>query len=418
MVLVASEQVLLLRADLPPIASAAKRLAAVPFAIEERIAEPLDAVHVALGREMAPNSYLVAVVRHEVMRKWVRRLEEAELGFAALVPDALSLPQPEPGSWTVDLARGRALVRSPDGTGFAVPEPMLEQAWQAAGEPECASYGEPLPPAMHGAGVSLEPEPLALRLAEPALDLRQGLYAPPRPPVDPLLKRLALVVAGGALAHAAIYAADTALLQSIAEDREAEVRLLAQSTQPGFAIGSDLGATASSIAPRPVVSPPSLFVPLLLQVGTALGSLDPPVEWRSVGFDEAAQSLTVAVEGPTLLSVREAGEALREAGAERAPRPGPTPPECGRWSISRSARNDPSRVHRSLRSRRARPLLGADRRMVDGAQLSRAGSAGGARGDRAGRPGPARPRAARRRAGRGAGGAAKRRPARSEAAER
>ena len=327
-VLVASEQVLLLRADLPPIASAAKRLAAVPFAIEERIAEPLDAVHVALGREMAPNSYLVAVVRHEVMRKWVRRLEEAELGFAALVPDALSLPQPVPGSWTVDLARGRALVRSPDGTGFAVPEAMLEQAWQAAGEPECVGYGDPLPPAMSGAAQDadepLEPAPLALRLAEPALDLRQGLYAPPRPPVDPLLKRLALVVAGGALAHAAIYAADTALLQSIAEDREAEVRLLAQSTQPGFAIGSDLGATASSIAPRTVLSPPSLFVPLLLQVGTALGSLDPPVEWRSVGFDEAAQSLTVAVEGPTLLSLREAGEALREAGLNARPGPADT----------------------------------------------------------------------------------------------
>ena len=52
-ILVPTEQVRLLAVDLP-LANHAKRLAALPFAIEDKIAEPLENVHIALGKELSP----------------------------------------------------------------------------------------------------------------------------------------------------------------------------------------------------------------------------------------------------------------------------------------------------------------------------------------------------------------------------
>jgi general secretion pathway protein L len=118
--LVPTEQVRLLAVDLP-LASRAKRMEALPFAIEDRIADPIESVHLALGMEIAPKRYLVGVVRHDVMESWVARADEAGLGHAAMVPDALALPVPGEGAWAVDLGETRAVVRAGDGTGFACP---------------------------------------------------------------------------------------------------------------------------------------------------------------------------------------------------------------------------------------------------------------------------------------------------------
>ena len=94
---------LLLAVDLP-LASARQR-AALPFAIEDRIAEPIDDVHVALGDEIAPRRYLAGVVRHDDAAGWT---ELAEAGArAAMVPDVLALPIAGAGDWAVDL-RGAA----------------------------------------------------------------------------------------------------------------------------------------------------------------------------------------------------------------------------------------------------------------------------------------------------------------------
>lgn len=317
-VLVRSEHVLLLAVELPPIASVARRRAALPFAIEERIAEPLDDVHVALGEAIADNVYLVGIVRHDLMRQWVDRIERAGLVYASLIPDALALPKPGPDSWAVDLAGERALVRSPDGTGFAAPAMLLEQAWQAAGEPACVAYGDLLPPQMHAATLELDAEPLAERLLLPALDLRQGRYAPPRRPISALWKRIAIIATAGALAHSAIAVADTIALRNIAKEREAEVRLLATAMQPSLVVGEDIKAVVDDLTPEGPVAAPSLFLPLLSRVGTALGTAQVRVAWRSVRFDNAARTLTVEVEAESVESLQAAEAALAAAGLNAA----------------------------------------------------------------------------------------------------
>ncbi len=317
-VLVRTEHILLLAVELPPIASIARRRAALPFAIEERIAEPLDDVHVALGEAIGDNVYLVGVVRHDLMRQWVDRIERAELVYASIIPDALALPRPGAGSWAVDLAGERVMVRSPDGTGFAAPAALLEQAWQAAGEPACVAYGDPLPPQMHAATLELDAEPLAERLLLPALDLRQGRYAPPRRPISAIWRRIAIVAAAGALAHSAIAVADTIALQNIADQREAEVRLLATTMQPSLVVGEDINAVVAELTPDGPIAAPSLFLPMLSRVGSALGTAQVQVAWRSVQFDNAARSLTVSVEAESAESLLAAEAALSAAGLNAA----------------------------------------------------------------------------------------------------
>jgi general secretion pathway protein L len=282
---VPSEQVRLLAIDLP-LANRAKRIEALPFAVEDLIAEPLDSVHLALGAEIAPKRYLVGVVRHEVMAEWVELAEQAGLGHAAIVPDALALPQPGEGGWAVDLASDRALVRAGDGTGFALPAAMLTAAWQAAGRPIVINYGAPLPAEMAASDAVAGAEALSARLAAPALDLRQGIYARRRGGVPRIWRRLGWIVAIGAAAHATIAVADTVMLQRIADRREADARAAATAAAPGAALGSDLAASVADMLPRGGSSsaPPDAFVPLVTRVSTALGPLAGGLDVRAMTF--------------------------------------------------------------------------------------------------------------------------------------
>ncbi|MGX7897042.1 type II secretion system protein GspL [Tsuneonella sp. HG222] len=291
--LVKTEHVLLLAVELPPITNLAKRRQLLPFAVEERIADRLEDVHVALGEQLAPNVFLAGVVRHDLMREWIGALEAAELFHCSLVPDALALPVPGDLTWAVDIAADRALVRAADGTGFAIPVQMLEQAWVAAGRPHCSTYGDPLPPEMETASVVLQAEPLAERLILPSLDLRQGPYALPRRRLDPLWKRVAMVAALGAAAHLVIAVADAMALRRIADERETEVRELAQNMQPSLVIGADLGATVAELTPEGPVGPPSAMVPLLARSGAAVATVSFPVAWRAVRFSNSNRNLTL-----------------------------------------------------------------------------------------------------------------------------
>ena len=293
-ILVPTEQVRLLAVDLP-LANRAKCLEALPFAIEDQIAEPIESVHLALGAEIAPKRYLVGVVRHEVMAGWMATAEEAGLGQAAMVPDALGLPRPAEGEWAVDLAAERAMVRAGDGTGFAIPPAMLQPAWQAAGRPAASSYGAPLPAEMMADGSTLAPEALSERLLAPALDLRQGLYARRRAALPDIWRRLGWIVALGAAAHIVIATADTVMLRTIADRREADTRALAAIAAPGANLGGDLASSVADLLPAGSGAPPDTFLPLLTRVSGALGPLSGAINVRAINYQ--ANALTLDLDG-------------------------------------------------------------------------------------------------------------------------
>jgi general secretion pathway protein L len=182
------------------------------------------------------------------------------------VPDALALPRPAEGEWAVDLGAERAVVRAGDGTGFAIPPTMLQAAWQAAGRPAARSYGAPLPAEMQADGSTIEPGALSERLLTPALDLRQGRYARRRSALPNVWRRLGWIVALGAAAHVVIATADTLMLRSIADRREADARAAAAIAAPGANLGGDLSASVADLLPTGSSAPPDAFLPLLTRV--------------------------------------------------------------------------------------------------------------------------------------------------------
>lgn len=308
-VLVPGESVLLLGVDLP-LGSHAKRLAALPFAVEDRIADPIESVHLALGSEIAPKRYLVAVVRHAVMREWVEIAEAEGLAHAALVPDALALPVPDEG-WSAEAGDGRVLVRGADGTGFAVSSTLVGQAWEAAGRPRIwnngsAPIGElPQEPRPAGGGG------LAERLAKPAVDLRQGVYARRASGGNSWLKRLGWIAAAGIAAHVVIAAADTVMLRAIAERRADDTRAAVAQAAPGANLGDDLRVSVADMLPPPGAAG-SQFVPLVTRTSNALAPLSSAVTARSMRFEGNALVMEIEPGEPGLAGrIR---DAMRAAG--------------------------------------------------------------------------------------------------------
>ncbi len=280
-VLVPSEDVLLLPVALP-LPSPAKRLAALPFAIEDRIAERIDMVHLAVGGQAPGGEWLAAVVAPEAMVRWIAAAEAAGIPDAALLPDALALPVPEAGHWNVLRdPSGRILVRQPDGGGFAAGEPLFLALWASAGRPECdeqAGFGP---------------------IGSIQLDLRQGTFARPRQGLSATGRRVALVAAAGLLAHGAIAAADTLALKSIAAKRGAELTAQLATTAPGRYAGTDpreAAMVAAELIPAGTTAPPGSFLPLLTRSSAALAPFGSTVAIRSMAFDAVRQRLQLDVD--------------------------------------------------------------------------------------------------------------------------
>jgi general secretion pathway protein L len=311
-VLVPSEAVRLLAVSLP-ITNRAKRLAALPFAVEDMIAEPIESVHLAIGAEIAPKHYLVGVVAHATMAEWVARTEEGGLEHAALVPDALALPTPGAGEWAVDLGATRCVVRRGDGTGFALAAPLLRTAWEAGGRPPMIAYGAPLPEDMGAGADRLEVEPLGRRLLSPALDLRQGAYARRRRSLPGFWKRAGQIAAVGIVAHAGIATADTFALQRIADRREAETRALVLEKAPGANLPADaLAPAVVDLIPQGGPSGGSNpFLPAVTRVSAALATLSPTPGVRAMTLGADVVTIDLAPADPARIDA-----ALRAAGVQ------------------------------------------------------------------------------------------------------
>lgn len=311
LVLVPSEDVLILAVDLP-IANRTQRAAALPFAVEDEVSEPIEALHTALGLELSPGRYLAGVIRHERMMQWCALLAAEGLEGAAILPDALALPRPGTGHWTVAAEDQRIRVRTPQGSAFAVPSAAFRGVWEAADRPQLVSYGQPLPDefASEPAGPGWT-GPATIAGAIP-LDLRQGRYAP-RSMRSPWARRLSLVALLGVLAHAAIYSVDTVMLMRSADARRDEVvKLVAAAGGP---VGGDLVATAEAMLPRTGGS--TGLLPLFGRAARALQPVAQTVAIQSVAYENAT-GLSLELEASDLAGLQQAEAALRGGGLEPA----------------------------------------------------------------------------------------------------
>lgn len=126
-----------------PARQPSKVLQALPYALEDQVAEDVEDLHFAIGPREADGRYPVAIVAQSSMDAWTAVLRTSGLRVDMLTPEVLALPA-EPGPWC-GLAEGhQALVRHDRWSGFACHLDDLPQYLQIAGASEAERAPLPL----------------------------------------------------------------------------------------------------------------------------------------------------------------------------------------------------------------------------------------------------------------------------------
>lgn len=273
-VLVPAPRVLRTRVEVP--VKGANRVAqALPFALEDLLADDVEDLHFAAGARFPDDQVAVAVVRQESMDAWVAALAAAGIRAQAIHADSDALPEVA-GNTGLLIEDHQALLRDPGGDPV-VAEPgsldALLELWLAqprvAGANGASGSDGSAPPrhlqvwdaTVDGLGnelwerfqdrvASIEVRRLAdgalLRLAagivtQPGVNLLQGAYASRNTLGGHWVRwRLAAsLVAAVAAAAVATAGADAWRLRKEGAALEAELRQAAAFTFPGADLGAD-----------------------------------------------------------------------------------------------------------------------------------------------------------------------------------
>lgn len=135
-VLAPSEDMLLTAVNVPA-RNRQRLLQAIPYALEDRIAQDVEQMHFAPGLRRTDGSVPVAVLERDILERWLSELRAEGIEPARMIPDVLALPY-QPGDWTLAVDDGMALLRTSPQGGLAIETDsltaMLSAALEDAGE--------------------------------------------------------------------------------------------------------------------------------------------------------------------------------------------------------------------------------------------------------------------------------------------
>lgn len=136
-VLVPAADVLLAQVELPAAMKAQRLAKAVPFALEEQLAEDVDEMHVAVGRRDQRGRVANAVVSRTRLETWLARLKAAGLQADVMTPDVFGLgwepaDDAEPARWSMMIDGQRGLLRTGAQTGLAFDVDNVATVMQAS----------------------------------------------------------------------------------------------------------------------------------------------------------------------------------------------------------------------------------------------------------------------------------------------
>ena len=301
---VPGEDVLLLSVAMPPMNAAARR-AAVAFAVEDRIARPLDELHVILGPALPgpAGHWLVAVIARD--RLAAHLATHRPKAGQRLLPDTLSLPVPDAGHWAARVFEGRVILRMADGTGMVTSTTMLPVLHAAAGKPGIVLFGGTLPDDVMpvtvsgGTGHFVPPSgpdlSAAVRVADPL-----GL--------PPLLRRVAAVAGLAALAHLALVSAKTVVLSRQLASHQASLH--SALVKAGLPADGDVETTLTGALAQSQAPAPDGFLPLLNATATAMQSGAGLVTLRELRFSASEGKMAMIVQAPDLATLQAMESAL------------------------------------------------------------------------------------------------------------
>jgi general secretion pathway protein L len=107
--------------------AAAKIQRAIPYVLEERLADDVETLHFAIGRRFSGNHIPVAIVSRSRMEGWLEPFRARGMTPALVVADLQCLPLLQDGgpAWPVLVEQDRVTVRSGEHSGFACDVGML-----------------------------------------------------------------------------------------------------------------------------------------------------------------------------------------------------------------------------------------------------------------------------------------------------
>lgn len=129
--LVPAAEVLSTTVDLP-VRSGARLLAALPFALEEQLADDVENLHFALGQRLDNGRLPVAVASHEQMTGWLGLLADVGITPIRLVPDSAGLAR-IPGTLSMLLDNGDIVFNDGAEEEFVLQGMSPVEALQLAG---------------------------------------------------------------------------------------------------------------------------------------------------------------------------------------------------------------------------------------------------------------------------------------------
>lgn len=188
-VLVPSADVRLTSVQLPA-RQVAKVLQAVPFALEDQLADDIETLHFALGARQPDGAWPVAVVARDRIERWLGFFTERGLRPDAMIPDVLALAVPYDSHFSVLVDGDEVVVRTGLDGGFVCQREDLELCLQIA-DPQRSHVLRAIIPRdqafdpttlpwtvepLHGFGHPLEALLQGLRENQ-AIDLLQGEYS-------------------------------------------------------------------------------------------------------------------------------------------------------------------------------------------------------------------------------------------------
>jgi general secretion pathway protein L len=141
-VLVPGADVLTLHADIP--AKGARLLAALPFALEDQLAEDIDQLHFAAGARVDTGRLPIAVVTRRKMDEWIAALRAAGLYPARLVPDYHGLAL-TPNTLSMMVAADGTLFNDGAETRMVLPEGGPAEALALTGILDASTSDDDLP---------------------------------------------------------------------------------------------------------------------------------------------------------------------------------------------------------------------------------------------------------------------------------
>jgi general secretion pathway protein L len=291
-----------------PLRTARQRREALPFALEDAVAQSLENTHFALCG-VAENGKVLAAATEVATLAAHLKIAPGNM----LVPEQMILRRPDAKAdgravWRAYCREDRVLVRVSDGTGFAAHRDMLRVLWLSAGKPAVESFGAPLGSDLVWADHADQALPHPASLAD--ADLRQGRYRPARG-LDRPLKLFAACAALAALGHLTIAAFDLQAQRTLANGLRKHA---------GAALAMYLPSAKADDAPalilrqltaqtRPQVG--SGFLPTLDRVAQSLSRAGNAVQFRQLAWDGDALRLTI--EAPDLDTLQRAEASLRAA---------------------------------------------------------------------------------------------------------